>query len=450
MVAHPTGLFADLYEFTMAQSYLDHGKLGEASFDLHVRRLPSDRGYAVSAGVQHALERLERFRFDGEMLAFLETQGLSEDLLVALEGLRLAEEVEVRGIPEGRLVFPYEPVLEVTGPLPWAQLAETLLLNAVHVGMVVASKAARCVYAAGLGEGGDVSLVDFGARRAHGVDAARQAARAAYLVGFDGTSLVEASRAFGIPCFGTMAHSYVQAFESEMEALDAFASSFPHGTTLLIDTYDTVQGAKRACGVAQRLEERGGSLGGVRIDSGDLDALAGEVRDRLDAAGLDEVSVFASGGLDEARIKGLVEGGAPVDGFGVGSRLVTGLGGVTLDLVYKLVSYEGAPVTKLSKGKRIIPGRKQVYRRRDEDGVLVGDVLAAREDAVDGEALLEPLVAVGDAGGALEAARGRFLEEFDALPDRFKALEDPATFEVRRAASLQEAEKAAIKRARDR
>lgn len=447
MVATRTGLFADLYEFTMAQSYLEQGKLGEASFDLHVRRLPSDRGYAVCAGVEHALERLERFRFDEGMLTFLGEQGLSEDLLEALDGLSLVDEVTVRGIPEGRLVFPYEPVLEVSGPLPWAQLAETLLLNAVHVGMVVASKAARCFHAASLGEGDDASLVDFGARRAHGVDAARQAAYAAYMTGFRGTSLVEASRGFGIPCFGTMAHSYVQAFESEPAALEAFASSFPDGTTLLVDTYDTLQGVKHACRVAEQMQSQGGSLGAVRIDSGDLEAFAYQVRDVLDEAGLEDVSVFASGGLDENRIASLLEAGAPIDGFGVGSRLVTGMGGVTLDLVYKLVSYEGDAVTKLSEGKRILPGRKQAYRRRDAQGALVGDVLTAREDKAEGEALLEPLEGVGDRKQALEAARTRFMEDFEALPDRFKALEDPDTFEVRRAASLQKAEKAALERA---
>ncbi len=446
MPGTPTGLFTDLYEFAMAQSYLEHGMLGEASFDLHFRELPSNRGYAVSAGVDHALERLDRFRFDEGMLSFLEDQGFSEDLLDALGGLRLADEVEVRGIPEGRVVFPYEPVLEVTGPLPWAQLAETVLLNAVHLGMVVASKAARCWYAACLGDGEVPALVDFGARRAHGVDAALEASRAAYMTGFEGTSLVEAARAFGIPCFGTMAHSYVQAFDSEVEALEAFASSFPEGTTLLVDTYDTLQGVERACDVARGLADEGGSLGGVRLDSGDLGALARGVRDRLDAWGLEDVSVFVSGGLDEDGIASLVEEGAPIDGFGVGSRLVTGMGAVTWDLVYKLVVYEREPVTKLSEGKRILPGRKQVFRRRDEGGRLVGDVLVALGEEGDGEALMVPLDPSA-AGGRLEAARERFLEEFEMLPDRFKALEDPAVYDVERSEGLRSAEEEAVKHA---
>ncbi len=441
-----TGFFTDLYEFAMAQSYVEHDVMGEATFDLHVRQLPPRRGYLVSAGVNHALGRLERFSFGDGMLSFLEERGFSEDLTDALDGLNVADEVRVRGIPEGRLVFPYEPVLEVTGPLPWAQLAETILLNAVQVGMLTATKAARCVHAAGSSDGPQPVLVDFGARRAHGEDAAHAAARGAYLAGFAGTSLVEASRAYGIPCFGTMAHSYVQAFEDEERALDAFASSYPDGTTLLVDTFDTMAGLEKAIRVAKRLEDEGGSLGGVRIDSGDLGKLASRTRERLDEEGLGGVDVFVSGGLDEDAIEELLGEGAPVSGMGVGTRLVTSQDAPSLDLVYKLVEFEGEPVTKLSKGKHILPGRKSVGRRAEEDR-FVGDVLGQKGEGVEGEPLLVPLRA-RDPRQAIEEARSRFRDEFNRLPDEIKDNRDPATYVVERSAGLEEATKAGRSRAR--
>lgn len=441
----PTGLFTDLYEFTMAQSYLEHGMTGEATFDLHVRSLPPRRGYLVAGGLWDALDRLERFTFDDETLAVLSEQGLSEALLEELGELTL--ELEVRGVPEGRAVFPYEPLLEVTGPLPAAQLVETLVLNAVHVGTVLATKAARCVHAAqAFGETEPV-LVDFGARRAHGPDAALRAARAAYIAGFAGTSLVEAARTFGIPCFGTMAHAYVQAFEAEADALAAFAESFPDGTTLLIDTYDTIQGAETAATIAEELEAAGGRLGGVRLDSGDLANLSKRVRRLLDERGLADVDVFASGGLDEHAIRDLLQASAPIDGMGVGTSLVVSEDAPALDLSYKLVEYEGEPVTKLSPGKEVLPGRKQVHRRRDGTGQFAGDVLASPGETVEGEPLLAPVEAPGDPAEVVEQARKRCADELASLPDRFKRLEDPATYPVERSSGIEDAKKRAIQRA---
>lgn len=442
----PTGLFTDLYEFTMAQSYLEHGITGEATFDLHVRSLPPGRGYLVAGGIQQAVDRLERFTFDEDACAFLAEQGLSDELVDELADLNL--DLELRAIPEGELVFPYEPFLEVRGSLPAAQLVETLVLNAVHVGTVLATKAARCVHAAqAYGERTPV-LVDFGARRAHGPDAANLAARAAYLAGFAGTSLVEAALRYGIPCFGTMAHAYVQAFENETAALESFASSFPGGTTLLIDTYDTIQGAQKAANVAHELEAMGHELGGVRLDSGDLANLAKQVRRLLDEEGLEDVDVFASSGLDEYKIRDLLEARAPIDGMGVGTHLVVSEDAPSLDLSYKLVEYEGEPVTKLSPGKEILPGRKEVHRTRDNEGKLVGDVIATPEETVDGRALLERPAPGRDPAEALAEARERFEASFARLPDRFKRLEDPDTYPVERTPGVGKARERAVERAR--
>lgn len=437
------GLFTDLYELRMAQAYLEHGKTGEAVFDLHVRELPPGRGLLVSAGIQQALERLDRFTFDDDQLAFLSEQGFSDALLDELSTFSFDGHVEA--IPEGRLVFPYETVLQVTAPLPAAQLVETLVLNAVHVEMVVATKAARCLLAAG-GPGEHPALVDFGARRAHGRDAALSAARSAYLAGFDGTSLVEAARTFDIPCFGTMAHAFIQAFEREAEGLRAFAESFPDGTTLLIDTYDTLSGADQAIEVAQELEAHGGHIGGVRLDSGDLAHLAQEVRAKLDAAGLDEVEIFASGGLDEHRITELLAQQAPVDGFGIGTSLVVSQDAPSLDLVYKLVSYDGQPVTKTSEGKHVLAGRKQVRRHTDAAGQLVGDEITLADEDRDGEPLLQPAVRAADPAKALAAARDRFLDEIARLPAEHRRLVEPTPYPVARSPRLQAADEQAIQR----
>jgi len=443
-----TALFTDLYEFTMAASYLEHGKTGPATFDLVCRELPPGRGYLVVGGVDEALARLERFTFDDAAIEALAEQDLPEHLLDELRGRCLADEVTVRGVPEGRVVFPHEPVLEVTGPLPWAQLAETVLLNSVHTGTLLTTKAARCVHAARAHGDREPVLVDFGARRAHGATAARAAARAAYVAGFAGTSLVEAAREEAIPAFGTMAHSFVQAFEDEREALEAFAESYPDGTTLLVDTYDTPQGVERAARVADELEAAGGSLGGIRIDSGDLAALAEDARERLDAAGHEGVDVFVSGGLDEHRIAELLDAGAPVAGAGVGTQMVTGGDAPSLDLAYKLVEYEGAPVTKLSPGKQVLPARKEVARTTEADGTLGGDAIGRAGEELPGESLLGPLSAPEDRAAAVRAARERFQRAHERLPSDLARLEALGSYPVERTTAIEEAARAARRRAR--
>ncbi len=365
-------LLTDLYELTMAQSYVREGMFGQSTFSLFTRKMPSDRGYMVAAGLEDVLRYLQGLRFSSEDLNYLRSTKLfTQDFLDYLAGFRFTG--DVWAIPEGRLVFPNEPFLEVTGPIPEAQIAETYVINQVHYQSLVAGKAARCLWAA---QGR--TLVDFGLRRTHGTDAGMKAARSAYAVGFTGTSNVLAGKEYGIPVAGTMAHSYVTAFTHEADAFRAYARSFPDSSTFLIDTYDTVAGARNAAIVAREMEASRHRLRAVRLDSGDLPALSREVRQVLDQAGLPYVHIFASGGLDEDAIAELVQAGAPIDAFGIGTRLGTSADAPSMDMAYKLVRYEGRPVLKLSSGKVTLADEKQVYRRSNAEGAFVGDTIALR------------------------------------------------------------------------
>jgi nicotinate phosphoribosyltransferase len=445
MPGQPGGSFTDLYQFTMADSYLEHGKQAGAVFDLHARSLPPDRGFLVVNGVQTLLDRLESFTFTDEDLVYLEQRGLSQQLLDYLDDFAFTG--TIRAIPEGRIAYPYEPILQVEAPLPMAQLVETLALNTVHVETVISSKAARCYLAVGAPENPDEApaMVDFGARRAHGIDAARAAARSAYATGFAGTSLVGTARDLDIPCFGTMAHSYVEAFEDEATALTSFARSHPDGTTLLIDTYDAIEGARRAVRVADELAEEGVAIGGLRIDSGDLAENAHRVREILDEAGHEDVRVIVSGGLDEHRIHELVDRQAPIDGFGVGTSMVTSADAPSLDVSYKLVAHDGDPVVKTSTGKHTLPGRKQVYRTH-ANGTMSGDVIGAPDEDQGGEALLRQVDRV-DPAEATQAARVRFLEDVQRLPDDVARLEAPTPYPVQRTARIDDWLDRALERA---
>ena len=333
-------LWTDLYEFNMAASYLRRGMDRPATFSLFVRKLPPTRGFLVAAGLEACLEFLESFRFSPEDLKYLEgSLGFDRDALEAFRDLRFTG--DVWAVPEGRIVFAGEPLLEVTGPVAQGQLVETFLLNRITLETTLASKAARCRIAAG-----DKDVVDFSFRRTHGVEAAMAVARTSAMVGFMGTSNVEAAREYGLTAVGTMAHSYIEAFESEEEAFRAYAQDYPARITFLVDTYDTLQGVRRAVGVIRDLG-LGGSLG-VRLDSGDLEQLARQARGILDQAGLEQVRIFASGGLDEHDVDHLVRSGAPIDAFGVGTRLGVSADAPYLDTVYKLVAYGDRAVAKLS------------------------------------------------------------------------------------------------------
>lgn len=421
-------LVTDLYELTMAEAFLRAGMNGTATFSLFIRRLPAERAYLVAAGLEDALAYLERLHFNDDDLTFLRGTGrFSEATLSYLGGLRFSG--EVRAVPEGRVVFAEEPLVEVTAPLVEAQIVETYLINVLHLHTLLASKAARCVDAAA-----GRAVVDFGLRRAHGVDAGMAAARAAYLAGCVATSNVAAGRRYGIPTSGTMAHSFVTSFASELEAFRHYARVYPDDTTLLIDSYDTLQGARHAVTVARELRAAGHRLRAVRLDSGDVAALSRDVRAILDEGGCPEVRIVGSGGLDEYAIAGLVAAGAAVDGFGVGTRMDASEDAPTLEAAYKLVEYEGRPLLKLSTGKATLAGRKQVWRRTGPDGRFTGDVIAAEGEAVPGaEPLLVPVMSHGKRLGPpepLSELRARCLAERAHLPDAVRRVRDTAAYPV--------------------
>jgi nicotinate phosphoribosyltransferase len=410
-------LLTDLYELTMLQAYWREGMLDEAVFTLFVRRLPPSRNYLLVCGLDDALRYLERVRFDRDALDFLAGLGhFRPEFLEWLAAFRFTG--DVYAVPEGTPVFADEPILEVVAPLPEAQLAETFVMNQVHFQTVIASKAARIVQAA---EGR--AVVDFGLRRMHGADAGIKAARACYVAGAAATSNVLAGRLYGVPVAGTMAHSYVQAHDRELDAFRSFAALYPT-TILLVDTYDSIEGVKRVIALARELGDAF-QVRGVRLDSGDLAALAFEARALLDEAGLSRVEIFASGGLDEHVIAGAVQRGAPISAFGVGSSMAVAQDAPALDIAYKLAAYGGTGRLKLSPGKGILPGQKQVFRRED-GGIAAGDVIARWGEALPGRPLLVRVMERGarlPAGGAtVEQARVRARSELERLPDRLRAL----------------------------
>ena len=365
--AVPAALVTDLYELTMAAAYQAGGIDHEATFELSVRSLPDTRRYLMAAGLDDALVGLESWSFDAGDVAYLGGLGVfPPGFLDRLGDLRFTG--EVWAVPEGEVVFAGEPLVRVTAPMVEAQMVETWLLNRIASQTMLASKAARVAVACG-----DRSFVDFSARRVHGVDAAMGAARAAWMCGATGTSLVAAGRRFGIPLSGTMAHSFVMSYDDERDAFRAYARTFPSSVVLLIDTYDTVEGARRAAEVAHEVAADGIAIAGVRLDSGDLGALALEVRRVLDDADLADVAVLASGDLDEHRIAGLLAAGAPIDAFGVGTQLGTSADAPNLGAIYKLVEDADGPRMKLASGKVTLPGRKQVWRLGDHDVVSLHD-----------------------------------------------------------------------------
>jgi nicotinate phosphoribosyltransferase len=379
-------LFTDLYELTMLQAYYEEGMLDTAVFSLFVRRLPAHRNFLLACGLDAVLEYLENLRFTGDDIGYLATLGkFTEGFLNWLRDFRFTG--DVHAVPEGTPVFANEPILEVEAPLPEAQLIETLIMNQITVQTVLASKAARTVAAAG-----GRPVVDFGARRMHGLDAALKAARAFHIAGVAATSNVLAGRRYGVPLTGTMAHSYIQAHDRETDAFRRFARIYP-GTVLLVDTYDTMEGVRR---VIELLKDEGEKLdiSAVRLDSGDLGTLAVEARRLLDEAGLKHIDIFASGGLDEDGIAALVADGAPISGFGVGTSMGVAADAPDLDIAYKLCEYAGRGRLKLSTDKPILPGRKQVFRlsRGESD---VGDIIARADEAHDGRPLLEPVMRDG-------------------------------------------------------
>ncbi len=429
------GLLTDLYELTMADSYLRQDMNAPATFDVFVRELPPDRSFLVSAGLEPTLHYLEEVRFDEEALGYLRSlDRFSPAFLDYLRTFRFTG--SARAIPEGEIFFPEEPLLEVTAPRIETQIIETFLLNTLNFQVTIATKAARLVMAAA-----GRPVIDFSPRRDHGADAALKVARASFIGGCAGSSCVLAGHLYGIPVFGTMAHSYVMSFDDEISAFRAFARDFPEHSTLLIDTYDTVQGARHAATVAREMAARGHRLRGVRIDSGDLATGSREVRALLDAAGFRDVQIVLSGGLNEYKVADLIDAGAAVDAFGVGTELGTSADAPFVEGVYKLVEDAEGYRVKLSTGKATLPGRKQVWRISDGAGLFGRDSIAlAEEDAPPGAApLLREVMRDGRtlAVETLEEMRARCQARHAQLPAPLRALRGASSYPVHLSPALE-------------
>lgn len=392
------GLFTDLYELTMLQAYWAEGMHDSSVFSLFFRKPPANRNFMLACGQEHAARLAASIRFPREQLDRLNTMGLFRDPFLSwLEAFRFSG--EILAMPEGTPVFPHEPLLEVHAPVAEAQLLETLLMNLITTETVLASKAARVTLAA---DGRPV--MDFGMRRMHGTDAALRGVRAYSIGGIRATSNVLASLRHGLPASGTMAHSFIQAHPNELDAFRTYGQLYP-GTTLLVDTYDTLAAVNK---VIRLVREEGLEIGAIRLDSGDLGQLSRQARTRLDAAGLEHIQIVASGGLDEWAIRDLLASGAPIDRFGVGTEMGTSVDAPSLDLAYKLTEYGGEPRLKNAPGKQLHPGPKQVWRFRDADGRYSHDEITCRSEHRDGEPLLQPIVRDGEPlGDAPDITVGR-------------------------------------------
>ena len=425
-------LYVDLYQLTMAQAYLRSGRTAEATFSLFVRNLPPDRGFLLFAGLDDVVDYLANLRFTPQDLDYLRSTGqFGDDFIEYLAGFRFTG--SVRAMDEGTAFFANEPVIEVTAPVIEGQIVETFLINQVNMASLFATKAARVVKAAG-----GAGVVDFAARRTHGTDAGNKFARASYIGGFVGTSNVGAGARYGIPTIGTMAHSFITSFDNELAAFRAYADTFPDSTTLLVDTYDTVEGVAAAITVAHELESRGSRLVGIRLDSGDLDSLSRTARQMLDDASFGDVQIVASGGLDEFSIEALVANGAPIGAYGVGTLAGVSADAPWSDAAYKQVTYDGDPVAKFSPGKATFPGPKQVWRCFDEgDGRVAHDHLTsadAESPEPNAMTLLHEVMRDGAVIGdlpSLEQVRDRARLELGRLPESVLKLVGPTPVQVR-------------------
>ncbi|MBM4049574.1 MAG: nicotinate phosphoribosyltransferase [Planctomycetes bacterium] len=428
------GPVTDLYELTMAAAYFENQITHTATFELFVRQLPPNRSYLVVAGLEQALHYLTNIRFSAESIAYLRShpsfKHVGDKFFEYLRQFRFMG--EVHAMPEGALAFAGEPLLRVTAPIIEAQLVETYLLATVNFQTLIASKAARVVQAAA-----GRSVIDFGTRRAHGPQAGALAARACFIGGCTATSNVFAGQQLGIPIAGTMAHSWNMAFDDELEAFQKYHRVFPDSTILLIDTYDTLEGARKAAKIGDKLKA-------VRLDSGDLIALSKQVRRILDDAGLRQTKIIGSGDLNEYRIAELLAADAPIDLFGVGTEMVTSKDCPALQGVYKLVEQESGgqtkPRLKRSPEKASYPGKKQVFRRSDRAGLYGGDVIALHSEQLPGDPLLTSVMRDGQLAAdlpSLTAIQRRAKDGLARLPDRFKRLTDAPAYAVTRSDALE-------------
>jgi nicotinate phosphoribosyltransferase len=436
-------LLTDLYQINMIQAHLDRGDTQTAVFEFFTRTLPARRGFLLAAGLEQALDYLANLRFSPTEIAWLKATGrFRQNLLDYFDKFRFSG--DVHAMPEGTVFFANEPILRVTAPLPEAQFVESRLINILHFQSLIAAKAARMTLAAP-----NKVLVDFGMRRAHGAEAAVMAARASYLAGFAGTATVLAGEEFGIPLYGTMAHSFIEAFDDEMTAFEAFARARPDNLVLLLDTYHTETAARKVVALAPRLKAAGITIRAVRLDSGDLVALSKSVRGILDQGGLSDVTIFASGGLDEDSLKAFAKANAPIDGIGIGTSLTTSSDVPAVDCVYKIQEYAGVPRRKRSEKKATWPGRKQVWRCYSADGRMAGDLLSLEPDQSSNpgdrarnegsEPLLEPVMQGGRRlrpNPSLGEIRIRVKRELERLPEPLRRLETATTYPVKVADEL--------------
>ncbi|WP_455378195.1 nicotinate phosphoribosyltransferase [Petrachloros mirabilis] len=430
-----SALLTDLYQLTMVQAYLEHRMNDQAVFEFFVRRLPPHRNFLLAVGLEQVMDFLSQLHVTTEELAWLERTGrFSDELLHYLETLRFTGDVDA--MQEGTPFFPNEPVLRVVAPIPLAQLVETRIMNLLNLQIMIASKAVRSVLIA---KGKPV--IDFGLRRAHGAEAGLLAARASYLAGFSGTATVLAGMQYGIPIYGTMAHSFVQAHKDESAAFEHFAKAQPDNAVLLIDTYDTEAAAHRVVELAPRLKQTGIPIKGVRLDSGNLAEHARKVRRILDEGGLRDAHILASGNLDEYRLLELIQSNAPIDNFAVGTAMTTSSDAPSLDCAYKLQEYAGRPCRKRSEGKATWPGRKQVYRHYTGDARFDYDVVTTIDDRQQGEPLLQPVMQKGRRLAPppkLEAVRTEIASQLSKLPASLRELDECTPYEVRISRALRD------------
>ncbi len=431
-------LFTDYYELTMCAAYFDNQNFEPATFDLFIRRLPENRSYFMFAGLEQALLYLQSIKFTEEQLVYLKKQGFNQQFLDYLKKFKFTG--DVWAVPEGTVAFPNEPLIRITAPIIEAQIVETFLLNTVNLQTMIATKASRVVHAAK-----GKAVIEFGLRREPGIDAGMKVARSSYIAGCQGTSNVLAGMAYGIPVFGTMAHSFIMSYPKELDAFRAFLKTFPNKSTLLIDTYDDIAGAEKAVIVAKELEAKGFRLGGVRLDSGDLAESSKKIRKILDDNGLEYVKIFASGDLDEFKLSELQSSGAKIDAFGVGTKMGTSADRPYLDVIYKLSETMPAPevfspIMKLSKDKNTLPGRKQVYRFKDAAGNFMRDVISLADEKIGGEPLLTKVMNGGKLTyqlPTLNEIRVYAAENLAKLPEPCKALTNAQEYPVELSLNLQ-------------
>lgn len=412
-------LLTDLYELTMLHGYFREGMSGRAAFELFLHRRPEHRNFLIAAGLEQVLDYLENFSFTPEECDWLaQTRRFDEAFIGTLRRMRFTG--DVYALPEGTVFFEKEPLIRIEAPLPEAQVVETRLINLLQFQSMIASKAVRSRIAAP-----DKLLVDFGLRRAHGAEAGLFAARACYIAGITGTSNVEAARVFGVPMYGTMAHSYIMAHDDEADAFMKYANAQPDNIVLLIDTYDTEQAASKVVQVADRLQAQGLTVKAVRLDSGDIAEHARRVREILDAGKHPEIGIFVSSGLDEYELLRLQSAGAPIDGYGIGTKMLVSADAPYLDCAYKLQEYANVPRYKRSEGKITLPGRRQIYRQFSGNGTIARDLIGLMDHPQAGEPLLVKVMQAGkriDGRETLDIIRGRVEKQSQQLPSEFLSL----------------------------